>query len=161
MIPREDAVPLAVSNGVAFALLGVAVRWPRVARRLFVLLFSGASIFNALTALRDPQIYVRAFGPLAVLEAYRAFISGPFSRHAQAIVLAIAAGQLAVAALLAAGGRYRRLGAVGAVVFLLAITPLGLGSAFPFPLIAIVAILVMDRRLEGAGARGGAAVGPT
>lgn len=148
-IPAAAVVPLVVSNGIALALLGVAAKRPRIARRLLVLLFLGASLWNAATALRDPQIYVRGFGPLAVLEAYRAFIAGPFSRHARAIVLTIAAGQLAIAALLAAGGRYRRLGAAGAVVFLLAITPLGLGSAFPFPLIAIAAVLVMDQRLGG------------
>ena len=43
-------------------------------------------------------------------------------------------------ALLTAGwGRAVKLGLLGGVVFLLAITPLGPGSGFPFTLIAIVA----------------------
>jgi hypothetical protein len=37
-----------------------------------------------------------------------------------------------------------------AAIFLLAIAPLGAGSGFPFPLIAIASLLVMERRLQPA-----------
>lgn len=51
-----------------------------------------------------------------------------------------------VSALLLASGRLQQLGALGAGVFFLAILPLGVGSAFPFPLIAIAALAVMTRQ---------------
>jgi hypothetical protein len=89
---------------------------------------------------------VDGFGELAVLAAYRDFIHGPFRRHTAAIVLSITAGQLAVATLLASGpSPLRRLGVIGGIVFLLAIAPLGVGSAFPSTLLLAFALAVMDR----------------
>jgi hypothetical protein len=78
---------------------------------------------------------------------YRHFILGPFSRHIGLLVGAIALGQLTIAILVAARGRAVVLGLVGAVIFLLAIAPLGRGSAFPFSLTVSVAagILLRDR----------------
>lgn len=78
--------------------------------------------------------------------AYAHFITGWFSRHIQDVVLAIALGQFAIAVLLIQRRPWRVLGVLGAMVFLLAIAPLGVGSAFPFSLIFIAAIVVMDRR---------------
>jgi hypothetical protein len=39
---------------------------------------------------------------------------------------------------------------LGAIIFLMAIAPLGVGSAFPFSLTFIAAIVVMDRRRRDA-----------
>ena len=80
---------------------------------------------------------------------YRRFIYGAFARHTVAFVLAIAGGQIAVGVLAFAPLPWRRLGYLGAIVFLLAITPLGIGSAAPSTLIfaAGLAFLCRDRRL--------------
>jgi hypothetical protein len=61
------------------------------------------------------------------------------------VVGAIAVGQLAVAILVALRGRAAQLGLVGAIAFLLAIAPLGRGSAFPFSLVASLAAALLLR----------------
>ena len=146
MTLSEYLVPYIVSNIVAIGLLVVAVIWPRVARLLFVLIFLAAGLFNAFTALTQPEAYLM-YGQLAVLKIYRDFIYGIFSQYTAAFILAIAAGQLVVSAFLASKGRLLRLGVIGAIIFLTAIAPLGIGSAFPFSLFAIIALVVMYRKL--------------
>jgi hypothetical protein len=95
-------------------------------------------------ALWHPTAYLEyarwAVGP------YRRFILGPFSRHTGLFVGAVAVGQLAIAGLLATRGRAGALGLAGAIVFLLAIAPLGQGAAFPFSLVAAAAAALLLRR---------------
>ena len=59
-------------------------------------------------------------------------------------MLPIAAGQLAIALMLIVNRRItRRIAVFGAVLFLLAIAPLGVGSAFPFSITYAAGLLVM------------------
>ena len=108
------------------------------------MMFLGAGIFNAFIAIRQPSMYVDVYGPLAVLELYSSFIYGLFSQYTTAIVLAIAAGQLVVGTLLLT--RFG-VGALGGIIFLVAVAPLGIGSAFPVSLIIAAALFVMWYRL--------------
>lgn len=137
--------PFIVANIVALLFLAAAINLTRLARVLFVILFLAAGVFNIYTAFTKPQAYL-VFGDLAILDVYRNFVHGFFSEHTRGIVVAIATGQLALAALLSTSGRLLRLGAAGAVVFFVAISPLGAGSAFPAPLLLAAAIIVMLQR---------------
>ena len=148
-LPPEYVVPYIGSNVFSILLSVVAALWPQVSRWVFVVMFAGAGIFNAFVAIRQPSVYVEAYGPLAVLELYRSFIYGLFNRYTTAIVLAIAAGQLLVGVLLTRRGAFFQLGVLGGIVFLVAIAPLGVGSAFPATLIMAAALFVGSRRLAG------------
>lgn len=115
------------------ALLVVAcARWPHsVGRVLLAALFLIASAINATLALVHPQVYVEGFGPWAI-PLYQAFIEGPFARNPALFVLAIALGQLVCGlGVLFGRGIWMKLGLVGCIVFLVAITGLGVGCAFP------------------------------
>jgi hypothetical protein len=147
MIPPEFVTPFVVSNGFAIGLLIVAVFWPKVARVLFVVLFLGAGLFNCYTALTEPEAYLM-YADFALLPIYRDFIDGLFSQITAPFILAMAAGQLAVSALLAGKGPRLMLGVVGGIVFFVAIAPLGVGSAFPFSVFTIIALVVMHRKLN-------------
>jgi hypothetical protein len=137
------------SNVVALLMLGACWRWRNVGRFLFFALFLWAAQTNLRVALFHPNDYLQ-FARWAV-EPYRRFIEGPFARHVSFIVGAIALGQLAIAVLVMLRGRVVALGLVGAIVFLLAIAPLGRGSAFPFSLIVSAAALRLLREpFEGA-----------
>lgn len=140
-------VPLIVSNLFALVLLIVAVFWPRLVRWSFAILFFAASLVNATLAIRQPELYVESYGSTALLGIYRDFINGIFSTNATPILLAIALGQLLVAVFLTRDGTLFRLGVVGACLFLVAIAPLGLGSAFPSTLIMVAAVLMMAYNL--------------
>ncbi len=138
--------PYIGSNVVAIGLLLVAVFWPKVARVLFIVVFTAAGLFNAYMALTQPEGYLN-FGELAVLKVYRDFIYGIFSRYTRAFILAIAAGQLVVGGLLIGKRPLLTLGVTGGIVFFVGIAPLGIGSAFPFSLFAIAALAVMYWKL--------------
>lgn len=147
MIPAEYIGPYGGSNVFSLALLVLAIKWPRPTRYLFVLVFVAAGMFNTYTALTQPELYLN-YAELAVLDIYRKFIDGLFSDYTQTFVLLIAAGQLTVGACLLGSGNLLSLGVAGGIVFFVAICPLGLGSAFPMPLVLAIALLVMKRRLQ-------------
>jgi len=121
---------------IAVALTIVLVTWrSRLAGRVFfVLLFSWAAFVNMRLAFVDPTAYL-GYAPLAWSDWYRDFIRGFFAAHITAIVAVIAVGQATIAVLVATTGRAVSLGLWGAIVFLVAIAPLGVGSGFPTTLI--------------------------
>jgi len=150
MIPREYLVPYLASNAIALALLGTSFRKPTWVRWATIAIFVWAAGTNARLALTYPLEY-QGFGELAVLSPYRSFIYGWFRDHTAWLVVPIAVGQLTIAVLLLLNSRQsRRLAVGGAILFLLAIAPLGVGSAFPFSLTYGLALLVMARRLDHA-----------
>jgi hypothetical protein len=120
---------------------------PRVARWAWIGIFVWAATVNTFTAATEPWVYL-AYAGLTPSHWYEAFINGWFSRHISEFVMTIAAGQLTIAILLSREGRARRLGVWGAMVFLLAIAPLGVGSGFPFSLSGIGSLMLMERRLR-------------
>ena len=131
------------STAVGLIMLVTAIRSARAGRVLLGALFVWAAGTNLRIALTSAADYVN-FAQFAVLDVYRTFITGFFAQHTAVIVGAIAIGQASIAFLLAMNGWPRRLGYVGAIVFLLAIVPLGVGSGFPATiLIALAAAEVL------------------
>ncbi|PKL75458.1 MAG: hypothetical protein CVV27_15285 [Candidatus Melainabacteria bacterium HGW-Melainabacteria-1] len=122
--------PWIITNLLAIALLSGVFRRPRVVQALLSLLFVAAAGFNASLALSTPEVFISGFGPYAAW-FYQPFIYGFFAEHTALLVCAIAVGQAAVGLLLLTGGASARLGMLGGILFLLAIAPLGIGSAFP------------------------------
>jgi len=147
MVPQEFLVVYLIANVVGLVLLELGYFLPRVARWAWVGIFVWAATVNTITAATEPWVYL-AYGGLTPSTWYQAFIFGWFSRHIAEFVLTIAVGQLVIAILLARDGRARRIGVIGATIFLLAIAPLGVGSGFPFSLSAIASLLIMERRLR-------------
>ena len=139
--------PFIIAHVIALLYVVAAWRWPRATRYVTGAGFVFAGAFNTWWAATAPAIYIAAYGPHAIA-LYRDFIYGVFARHTAAFVLAIAAGQIAVGILSFAPLPWRRLSYAGAIVFLLAITPLGIGAAAPSTLIfaAGVALLFRERR---------------
>jgi hypothetical protein len=131
------------SNVVALLMLLACWRWRTIGRFLFFALFLWAAQVNMRVAIGNPSAYLE-YARWAVAP-YRDFILGPFARHTGLIVGTIALGQLAIAVLVALRGRAVKLGLAGAVIFLLAIAPLGRGSAFPFSLVASLAAVLLLR----------------
>lgn len=143
----ENLAPWIGTNLFALAVMGLAFVRPGPARWTFALLFGGASIANAALVLRDPGAYVTGFAHLAA-PAYRGFIQGFFAEHTTPIVLSIALAQATIAGMLAVGGRNLTRGAILAVVFLVSISPLGVGAAFPSNLFLALAVAVSAMQLD-------------
>lgn len=147
LISSAYLAPFLVSNAVAAGLILLAIKWPRLAHGLLVFVFLAAGAFNIYTALTKPESYLD-YVNWATLHIYLDFINGPFAAYTQVFVLAIAVGQLSVAALLTRSGRLFDLGTVGGIIFFVAIAPLGIGSAFPSTLLMAIALFFVHRRLS-------------
>ena len=153
-MPAEYLFPYLTANATALGFLALAFWKPRWARWASVAVFLAAALLNVLIALNQPADY-QAFGDLAPLSLYRDFIRGWFSTNVPWLLVPIALGQLLIALLFLDNTRLsRRLGTAAALVFLLAIAPLGVGSGFPLTLTFGLALVVMTRRLESAEATG-------
>ena len=135
-------IAYSLSNLVALLLFWACWKKPAWGRALFFLLFAWAAWFNATTALSSPAVYT-GYAQFVFLDWYRQFINGYFAQHTTPIVQAIAAGQAGIAlGMLAKGGLFR-LGAIGGIIFLLSIAPLGVVSAFPCTLLMAAAMWLL------------------
>jgi hypothetical protein len=133
---------LLISNIAALLLLFVAVKWPRIARILFFLLFAWACWMNWTTALEKPQVYLD-YADLTWSRFYYNFIRGWFAGHIQPVVIGIAICQGLIALSMLWNKWIFRTGAAGAILFLLSIIPFGVGSGFPATVIMAVAMIVI------------------
>lgn len=141
----EYLVPHLVAIVFGLALLVATWKRPNLGRVLLVALFAWAAATNAYTALTTPWVYLD-FASLTESPVYKAIIVGPFARHLTVWVLMIALAQAMIAIGLALRGQLARVAAVGAIVFLIAIAPLGIGSGFPSSLLLAGAVAILLRR---------------
>lgn len=128
------AVPHLISIVIAISFLVAAIYKPLFARKLYAALFVYATLVNAAVAVYAPQSYL-GNARYALFEGLRTFILGWFSQHVGLVVGVISLCQAAITAGLIIGGNAARVALVGAIVFFLAIAPLGVASAFPSSLI--------------------------
>src|SRR3982751_6523077 len=80
---------LLISNGVALFMLIAAIKWPRIARILFALLFAWACWMNWTTVIEKPQVYLD-YADLTWSSLYADFIRGWFASHTKMAVIFIA-----------------------------------------------------------------------
>ena|SRR5689334_19837545 len=128
------AIPHVISILIATGFLLAAAYRPLLARKLYAALFVYATLVNAAVALYKPLSYLDN-ARYALLEGYRSFILGWFADHIGVVVGSISVGQALITAGLIVGGVWARAALVAAIVFFLAISPLGVASAFPSSLI--------------------------
>ncbi|MBO9729680.1 MAG: hypothetical protein J7623_13670 [Chitinophaga sp.] len=130
------------ANVISLAILMAAIFWPVIARFLLSVIFIGAAFFNAFMAIRNPELFM-VYGAMTVSPIYEQFIYGAFRDNIAAIVVSISICQLATGIFIAASGAVLRLGLIAAVIFLVAIAPLGAGSAFPSTLLLAMAAIIL------------------
>ncbi len=133
-----------ISNIVALLILWAAWKQPRIARIMFFLLCAWASWTNWTAAIQNPQFYID-YADLSFWKIYKQFIRGWFSNHVEEVVGIIAIGQSLVAISMLLKGWMLKTGTIAAIIFLLAIAPLGVGSAFPFSITASIALYLIFR----------------
>ena len=134
-------IPYIISQVVSIIILIVAWKRTRWARGLFVLLFFWASAANMYFGITNPNIYQEYAG--MAIPFYRDFINGWFSHYNYIVIPLIAIGQLCIAIAMLLKGIWVNLACIGAIIFLLGIAPLLVGSAFPFSItVSIAAILI-------------------
>ena len=133
-----------ISNAFALMLLFFSWKHIKLSRLIFSILFAWASWANWTTALNSPADYLDYFS-LALIPFYKNFIEGWFSEHIQLMVGVIATSQALIAITLLLKGWVYKIGIIGGTLFLIAIMPLGVGSAFPCTLILAIALIMLYR----------------
>lgn len=144
---EEFIFPYVLVQVISLLFLAAAFRNPRIARLMFSLLFLYAFWYNLKTSQTNPSVYLE-YANMAI-PLYRDFINGWFSRHIQETVFMIALGQFLIGAGMLLNRYWVLMACWGAIVFLLAIAPLLVGSGFPFSLTvsaAALLVLIKDQR---------------
>ncbi len=136
---KEYLIPWLISNSIAIIILVSAFKKPKLARLIFILLFLWAFWINYNTAHKNPNEYLN-YAALSPYDLYSTFINGWFKSHITSMVSLIAFGQALIALGMLLKGLVLRISCFGAIIFFIAISPLGIGSAFPFPIICLLAI---------------------
>ena len=134
---QEFWIPWTVSNTIALLILWASVVRPRIARAAFALLFAWACWINFKTANQNPGDYL-AYAELSPIGFYKDFITGWFKEHITTMVSTIALGQGLIALGMLGKEWMVKLACIGAILFFLGITPLGIGSGFPVPIVGII-----------------------
>ena len=136
---------LIISNVVALLQFAAALKWPRIARLSFFLLFVWASWTNWTTSHQTPQFYLE-YADLTWSSWYKDFIDGWFATHIQLAVGLIAVCQALIAVSMLLNGWIFITGAFGAMIFLVSILPFGVGSGFPCTAIMAAAIFILIKK---------------
>jgi hypothetical protein len=134
---EEYLWPYIISQVVSVAILFAAWKRTRWARWLFSILFFWASSINMYLGLTDPDSYLD--NARLAIPLYRDFINGWFSHYNHLIIPLIAVGQFFIAIGMLLRGRWVNIACIGSIFFLIGISPLMVGSAFPFPITVSVA----------------------
>jgi hypothetical protein len=136
-----------ISNVIALLMLLAAWTQRRILRVMFFIVFAWASWTNWNEAIIAPRFYLDYAG-LTFSNWYRDFIQEWFSRHITLAVGFIATCQALIAISMLLRGWIFKTGVIGAIIFLLAIAPLGVGSAFPCTIVLAIAMWSLMRQKE-------------
>ena len=142
---REYWIQWLGSNIIAILLLVVAISKPKLARLLFAFLFAWACWINYSIAHNTPEVYLD-YARLTPFGFMRNFINGWFNENITIMVSLIAIGQGLIAVGMLLKGWLERIACFGAIIFLVAIIPLGIGSGFPFSITLVVALYFIIKK---------------
>jgi hypothetical protein len=136
---------LIISNVVAILQLVAAIKWPRLARISFFLLFGWACWINWKTVHQTPADYLN-YAELVWSDWYKDFINGWFAENTKVAVSFIAVCQGLIAISMLSKGWVFKTGCIGAMTFLISILPFGVGSGFPCTAIMAIAIFILLKK---------------
>jgi len=139
---QEYLLPYLISQAASLIILIAAWKRTRWARWLFSALFLWASATNMYIGLTNPDSYLD--NARFAIPLYQDFINGWFSHYNHIIIPLIAVGQFFIAIGMLLHGWWVKIACIGSIIFLLSISPLMVGSAFPFSItVSIAAFLIL------------------
>jgi len=141
-------IPYIITNLISIGLIYLAYRYPKACIISFMIIFFFAAIVNTIIVFTNPDAYIKGFGSTAYLDFYKRFIYEEFKLRTQLYVLLISIFQIIISfSLISRFWLIFSLGVNGGIIFLLAIAPLGVGSAFPSTILMAIAMYIMRRRV--------------
>ncbi|WP_343670865.1 hypothetical protein [Chitinophaga sp.] len=131
-----------LSNAGAVLILLISIWSKRAGHIIIALMFLVAAVVNAVQAIYTPHKY-DIYELVAALPVYEYLISNVFLIHITLYILLMMVFQLVVGI----GVLYQKKAALlAAIVYLLALAPLGAGSSFPSTVILAVACLILMKK---------------
>lgn len=140
-------IPILITHVLTFLLIFICYKWPKIGKVAWAVIFIAAGLFNIYSVISDSQLYVNTYGQHAI-PLYQKFIFGLFSTNTILFVAMIAAGQILVGLFLFMKKMPLKLGVLGGILFLVAISPLGVGAAFPSTLLMAFSLVLMYIRYQ-------------
>ena len=131
-----------ISNAGALLVLFISIIFKRTGRVIMALLFLIAAIDNAWLAIHQPSVY-SVYERLAALPVYEVLIHQVFLEHITTYMLILMLFQLAISLGLLWRGKWEKIALSAAIIYLLALAPLGAGSSFPCTVILALACMVL------------------
>jgi hypothetical protein len=141
MDSQNILIPYIVNHSVSLFLIFICWKWPKIGKVTWGIIFILAGIFNIYTVTSNPQAYLN-YSRWAV-SPYKSFINGVFSTNTSLFIYLIASGQIVVGIFLLMKRKFFHLGLFGGILFLIAIAPLGRGSAFPSTLLMAISLILL------------------
>jgi hypothetical protein len=133
-----------IANVTGLIFIYTAWKTPQLARCLFSGLLGCACFVNIKIVINNPLEYLHF--AIAATPAYRHFIYGWFRMNISSTVTAIAVVQALLAVAILFDGWWVKGACVGTLIFMLALAPLAIASAFPFTLtLSIAAIIILKK----------------
>ena len=145
---QDNWIPIVITNTFAILLIFICYKWPKIGKVVWGIIFILAGIFNSYLVISDPEIYLNY--SLGAVGIYQKFINGIFSSYTSLIVSLIALGQILVGIFLLMKRKPFFLGILGGIIFLVAISLLGVGSAFPSTLLMSISLVLLYIRYKRA-----------
>jgi len=146
MNSQDIWVPYIITHAITLLLIFICYKWPKIGKVGWGIIFILAGLFNMYTGISNPQAYVNYGSRAAGL--YQKFIYGVFSSYTSLIVCLIASGQILVGIFLFMKRTLFLWGIIGGIIFLVAISPLGMGSAFPSTLLMSISLVLLYMRYK-------------
>ena len=146
MNSQDVWIPFVITNTISVLLIIICYKWPKMGKVVWGIIFILAGIFNIYTGISNPQAYMD-YGFQAV-DLYQKFIYGVFSSYISLIISLIALGQILVGIFLFMKRTLFLWGIIGGIIFLVAISPLGMGSAFPSTLLMSISLVLLYMRYK-------------
>ena len=140
-------VPVILVNLITISIILVCFKWPRTGFLLWAFIFIGAGIFNLIKVQQNPEAYILTYGATTISLTYKYLIYLVIAPMVKWFISLVAVGQLMLGVMLLFPG-FRFWGILGAITFFILITPLGMGAAFPMPVFALIALLILYSKLE-------------
>lgn len=127
---RTLIVAYTLSNIAGAFMLLCSWKRPTTARIFYFLLFLWASWTNGRYSIYSPEVYLD-YANYTFMPLYKNFIQGTFRPYTTPIIFTIAICQFFIAVSMLLRENFFKAGCWGGITFLLCISPLGIGAAFP------------------------------
>jgi hypothetical protein len=144
MEPKYIIIAYTISNIVALVFLIVSLKWKQIGRALYAVLFIWASYTNWTVVHQDPTSYLG--NAKYAIDFYRHIINGIFSQYITPFVSFVAVCQFLIGLGMLSKGIVLKAACIGGIIFLVAIAPLGVASAFPATLTFAVGLIILYRQ---------------